>query len=353
MIYIFIFILLFLCRNSRDKKLFFFIGAFLSIVLGYRGIDVGTDTHSYIEYFGYADEDSYMEFFWNKLVLFIKNLGLSAYTFNFFIAILSISAVCHVASKESDKPIKVLFFLYSLGFYFYMFNVMRQLFAVCIVLIGFTYLKRGKRKTFLGIVALASLFHLSSLVAVLALFVRSLNLSFRKYLWIIFGTSIVGVLIPIEYIILISFKYAHDVDSSGDLFRTSIIQSVMYLLFTNGLLVSIFWFYKDVLFDSNKIKQRTLITKQYDDLHFWLKIIFVGNIIFNVFVNLLVGLRIAYTFTISEIILFSVLPKRKGKSGSWLLNLYALLTFLRFIIAEYNMNGASGALIPYTFNFEL
>lgn len=304
---------------------------FLIVLLGLRSSEIGADTARYIEYYGYVDKSTgHMEEGWNLLSRLCKYFGLSAYMFNLIIASLTLSIIGYVIRQQEQKTIIGLsmFLLYSLGFYFLMFNGMRQLFAGAIVFLAFYLLEKKKNwKIILLVILFASIFHTSALITIPVIFLPKMRLEFNRILLLLGLSFVIGIVANDTFFIFLARSYAHDVYTYG--FRDSFAYALTVGAFTNVLFLWIFHF------SSTDLKQ-----------NIWMKLFFLSIVVMNLLINLVIGPRIVYFFSIAQIIAISLfIAEARENTNLVICHIYALLTFIRFMIGEYN--SQEGSLIPY------
>lgn len=278
-----------------------------------------------------------MEVGWNLLSRLCKYIGLSAYIFNLIVASITLSIIGYVIRQQEHKTIigSSIFLLYSLGFYFLMFNGMRQLFAGAIVFLAFYMLAEKKNwKKILLVILLASFFHASALITIPIIFLPKMSLNFNRILLLLGLSFAIGIVANESFFMLFARNYAHDVSTYG--FRDSFAYALTVGVFTNVLFLWIF------NFSSTKLKQ-----------NIWMKLFFLSVIVMNLLINLVIGPRIVYYFSIAQIIAISLfIAEAKTNLNMLMCHIYALLTFTRFMIGEYN--SKEGSLIPYQMvNFSL
>ena len=334
MIYFAIYFILFIGSFTGLKpKTFGLYLFFLIIILGLRSSEIGADTARYIEYYNYVDQSTgHMEIGWNLLSRLCKYFGLSAYIFNLIVASLTLSIIGYVIRlQKSHKIIGFsLFLLYSLGFYFLMFNGMRQLFAGAIVFLAFYLLAENKNwKIIVLIILLASCFHASALITIPVVFLPKMSLKINWVLLVLVLSFAVGMVASDSFFTFFAGNYAHDVYTYG--LRDSFAYALTVGAFTNVLFLLIF------NFSSTNLKQ-----------NIWMKLFFISVVVMNLLINLVIGPRIVYYFSIAQIIaisLFVAESKPNTNINVAICYIYALLTFTRFMIGEYN--SKEGSLIPY------
>lgn len=335
-IYIAIFIVLiwssFLKRKVAGKNIYILYVLLLSIIVGFRAKDVGTDTASYIAY--YFSSPEYMEMGWNKMVLLARMADLSPYFFNWIVAFVSLFFIAYVIAKEVPNSIYGLYFFYAMGFYFLMFNGMRQLLAVAIVFFALYCLQQKKNKEFVLIVLLASLIHTSSLYVLPLVFINKLNVNMRRLVVSIILSLLVGAVLNEDMFISLAGKYAHDVteESKWGGFRESL--GVVYVLL---IIQNIFLLF---LYRNSSAELKT---------SFWMKIFIVSMILSNILIRLTLGPRLIYFFATSQVILFTCYQRRRLLN--WACIAYSFVNFMRYLLPE--LVEREGSLIPYQMHFEI
>src|SRR5699024_4696704 len=180
LILILLWALLITVYNGKYKReIFIILTSFqLFILLSLRSIDVGSDVAGYLKVFEwakYADfrvlidhrhELGYLVF--NKMILlFTTNNQLFLAT----IAAITVFSVGYFIYKNSKSPFLSYYLYITLGFYTFIFSGLRQAIAFSIIFFSYKYIKEKKLFKFLSTVILASLFHKSALVFIIAYFV--------------------------------------------------------------------------------------------------------------------------------------------------------------------------------------
>ncbi|MDD7438336.1 MAG: EpsG family protein [Bacteroidales bacterium] len=342
-IYITILLLLFILGNTQNKysESFFRLACFsLAVILGFRDNNVGADTLRYAEYYSYASYNiGHMEPGWNMLIFLCKSIGLSSYGFNFFIAIITIICIAIPLEKvfvKSNTRSLALFCLVALGFYFLMFNGMRQTTGIAICFYAFYISSQKKILWPTLLVLLASTLHTSCLLALPAVFVSRLpRLSLSTILIAFTSSMIIGLIATQNFYVTISGSYAYDVLGEGSFNSHPILYFSTIVFLSNAFFLFLFLKTPKVLHDN-----------------YWFKLYFVALIIQGILFRLTYGQRIVYFYSFSAVVLFPILItefKRKKEIGL-ACYLYALVFFLRFLLQE--TPGAPGSLIPYTMTFK-
>lgn len=144
----------------------------LFITVAFRGILVGNDTKSYLQYFNHYTNSSLQVALTTTskeagYVLFnhlMGKLGIDYRGFLIIIAALTYALLYRYLTKHSKNyALSILVFICSLG-YFRSMNIMREMLAVMICLNAIDLLEENKTKRFIVVVIIASFFHRMSIV---------------------------------------------------------------------------------------------------------------------------------------------------------------------------------------------
>ena len=200
-IYIFLAVLAILfLRLGRSPVVYWTFFFFLVVLAGGRGFATGGDTWFY--YWGFMDMAQgewftslikFPEYLYAILNKIVYILGGDFRVFLFIDAIVSLYPIFYVARKYSLHPHYVVSFFILLYFYCCFLCFTRQYCAIGYLLVAYVRLaKKDDLKGFLIFVCIATLFHGSSLAAVIVLFFRK-----RKYnpLWgsvLLAGSYVIG-----------------------------------------------------------------------------------------------------------------------------------------------------------------
>lgn len=339
LIFIVLLILLFIISLHGIKKegLLWIWTFILSVILGFRGRDVGDDTARYIDNYYNTDLSlgiGHMEIGWQYCSSFFHNLGFSAYFFHFIVALFTLSCFSFVISKETNGRTRgiAFFLLYTLGFYLYMFNGMRQFVAIGICFIAFYEINKGRSLIALALILFATLFHSSAAVALAMLFVKRLKISIGSASIIFFVSLLIGVFAVRGLVYNLAGGYAHIIDEHG--FRTSL--SFVFFVCITTCAFFLWIIYK--------------VPGQKDNN--WMKLFFTSVVVQNVLCNVVYGPRIVFYFSTAQIISLALAYK---DSHSALLKkiiyLYAFVTFFRFLLPELYRTEES--LLPYYMTFTI
>lgn len=183
----FVLLILSVIPSGRQRLLLFFTFLWLFVFSAFRGFDVGTDTINYMYIFDRVEAgESWLnlpvEPSWVLINEVVAALG-GGFRFVLVISTVFVLAPVFLAIKRSSpNPMFSVFVYYTLYFYFYSFNITRQMVAVSFVLLGFTFILQSRKLIFTGLVLLASTFHLSALVCLPLVFLERLPVS--RFFWL-------------------------------------------------------------------------------------------------------------------------------------------------------------------------
>lgn len=200
MVYLYLlFLVITLYIERKAKKKYFWrllIPLVYSALVGFRGMDVGIDTHAYYDsyYVGGAEGLGFVEpgFDWLNTQMF--KLGFSA-NITFFVYALLTNLFFFLTLEELSKyRIKYTIPAFCLYFLTYtqLINGVRQDIACAIFLYSLFFIIKKKPLIYTGLLAVAALFHVSVLIMLPFYFAHRLNFSPRVYI-VIYLISFVGV----------------------------------------------------------------------------------------------------------------------------------------------------------------
>ncbi|MBC8592097.1 EpsG family protein [Oscillospiraceae bacterium N12] len=189
MIIYFILLLFLLSNISNNKKKSFAILSFTLFLIGFLRTDsVGTDVKSYCNLFDGIAADFFhidslqlmysdIEFGFIFLIKAIKHIFDDSMTIVRVLFLLSFASLYYCILNLSTKPILTLFIYYSLSFYFFSFNGIRQAFAISLSLLVITIFLKHKLSlrnaiiSSLWILIIAFFFHKSLVVSIIVPFI--------------------------------------------------------------------------------------------------------------------------------------------------------------------------------------
>ncbi|MDD2495122.1 MAG: EpsG family protein [Tissierellia bacterium] len=353
--YIFVIVLIsFVCflfktksiKNTKKKIILTIILSIIIFITGFRGVNVGNDTISYVSFFKVLSNDSIdileVNFFEKGFILYnvIINKIFSDYRALLLISstLISIPIFLEIYKKSYNIWLSTMLYI-NLMFFFNSMNIMRQFIALSIVFCFLKYVEQRKFFKFLFGVLLASTFHQTAIIAIVYYFIydKKMNL---KHFFILLFTSFV-IFINIEtifyyYTFLFPKRYIVYEQRLNDINIASILD----------LIVSICFFILSLLLFKTKIKK---IEDKDNNINFYINATFVSVLINILAVKLNVLNRISIYFSIFNILLIpNVLSYIKNsKTRNIIITIIFLLTCMyAYIILKYRPEWYNA--IPYT-----
>ncbi len=254
------FIRLMFLNTINSKKTFIIIaGVFLFLIASLRSIHFGPgDVLFYVNKYTSLTQGS-ISFYWYNFIngegkdpffyLFSKIISILGFDYHMWLAILSgifIYSVSRLININSPEPYISYIGLISLGYFFFSLTGLRQTMALALLLLSYSYLKDRKLTKFILIVVIASLFHSSALIFVVAYPLFNMKIGIKHAFGVI-GSLILATFFENlirEFILVLSWtdqlsEYANRDTSltiSGFIIQISIF--LFCLFFKKGVLIS-------------------------------------------------------------------------------------------------------------------
>lgn len=319
-------IILLLSFVKKDKQfyLLIFIGVLLFLIAGFRAESVGTDTPHYKEYFEVISAFGWIsiEPGWVLLNKLVQYFGGGYTHFMAIVSVVTILPLLYIFNKYSKNPILSLFFYYTLYIYFYSFNISRQVLATTLVIIALVLLTRSKKIWFIAMVAFASLFHTSALIALPLLFIDRLPNKTIFYILGIIISFIIGLFLTdtlSNYLAKATYTRYIETYEFGN-----VLGNAMYLIILNAFFIFI------------------LLTISQRDIYF--KLFFLYVILANILARVPFGGRVLLFYSIFMTLFFPYYlenNKIKEKVVPYLIVIaYAFVVFYR--------SFGGGEILPYS-----
>lgn len=271
-------------------------------------------------------------YFFAKLIAFVSS------SYNIWFAIMGalfIFSVSELIIKYSNRIIMsyIIFFVFS---YALNFSLLRHCCALAFVIHGYIAIKDDKTKKAIIFILIASLFHLSAIVAII--FVPLKKIKFGKWnIFLITGTALISALIPNLLDIIIRLL-------SMNRFAPYIENKVMTLTYSAFIINLTFFLIVLILI---LIKNTRLKEKYYFELN-----MFSIAVAFYSLVGILAEfLRVAMFFSFILIVLLpNVLDEFKYSRNKYFINAGAFVLNLLLLIYFFTKVLSDGQLLPYEFN---
>ena len=326
-------LLLLLSAKRNSKPLYYFCIIFLSIIIGFRGIEVGPDTQTYeiiFENIGKHEFYTYPEPGWVLLNLFLFKIGGSFHFMLWISSLIILYFVSKTVKRHSPNILFSLFLLYSLYFIFYSMNIVRQIVAVSIVLYAYTHLLKNKHLKFFIYIVLATLFHHTAILALIIWPIRSYRINGFK-LFIAILISFIGgfIVLSPSFLGVLLGPYAHYLASEENGFRPSII--VPFLLSCCLSILCVF------IYNTSKFNLKNTL---------WMRIYILGIIINNLLLHLELGTRVVMYFSIVQILVIPLYIY----NNCFKQKLFPLLILISYTSALFLMLLLTGSAGVYPYN---
>lgn len=302
----------------------------LVMIAGLRSEEIGVDTHTYKNIFGWISDGIIypIEPAWyllNRLIAWGEG------SFNLLLwitSLLTLIPIGVVSLRCSSTPQMSLFFYYGLYAYINSFNGMRQFVAISFVLLAYSYITQKKK--FWGYLIVASTFHYSAIFSFTAVLVDKISLTKQRIISGIIFSLFIGVFLNNSIFLVIVGPYAGYLESSEG-YRDNFLLAVMMAILMSCLYMCVFF----------------TLRREYKQ-NLWTKMFFVGIIILNITMRLELGARIILYFTLCQIIFYpmyfryNIVKNKKIVILSILL--YTSLIFMKILILG---NQGDYSVYPY------
>ena len=223
------------CKNSRKRLVWMaFCGAFLALLIGFRGESVGEDTRSYLNIAEYAHNLNWSQVFasFPKSAYSITDYGGGYYYVNKIETLFL--AFCKLIADIFNSEQLVLVFMASItvfGFFYFIwensrnkyfsvyvflcefafmnsFNISRQMMAMSIGINTYTLLRKKKTAKAIVLLLISTMIHTSAIIYALLFFLFWVK-DFNKFLkLIVVGSCIAPFLVPVvKWIVARTFPY--------------------------------------------------------------------------------------------------------------------------------------------------
>lgn len=328
--------------SRTQKKLFVFITiSLLTIVAGFRGVDVGIDTSNY--YSNIISGFSYHWKFREEGFRFVSNIvmhmtGNPQLVFVICAFITNILIICRFWDFRTNISFTIAMLIYLLMYYSNTLNIMRQYVAVAIVFYSSRYLFKKKYIIFLVSLFIASLFHRSALLGIIMLMIDVWGTLSNRRKKILFVPSIIAILSICIYV-YIYFRTDLDSYSAQRIYNINIPFLYHFVIFLFAWITN-----KNRVFSRiHKLNDRCLYNNTFLDiripLYALIGLLFESLGMFFAFVD-----RTGLYFAFYEVVFWAYLGKNsKNKSLFGLLFLiYAFYVFLQVFTRN------SYGLFPYS-----
>lgn len=331
-----------LLNKVTNNSAFIVVSGFsLFLFASFRSIYFGSDVYGYVKKYisleyinlrnffesNFVNEEKDIIFYFSAKI--INFLGLSH---NAWLAILSgvfIFTVCLIIKKYSSGPLLSFLLLIGLGYLYFSMTGLRQATAMSIILIAYIFLREKNLLRFIITVIIASLFHSTALVFLIAYPLSYLKLNI-KYIFILIIVILSSFLFSDQILWLINLI-------SWEEQYTNYIQGEQTLNYT-GFIIQLIILFFCLIFKKSLLNINNKEITMYN-------LLVIGLIFQLLSTDIAVLFRLSLYFSIFSIILIpNVINTIKDK------NLRILVTFLIIIISCF-YTFWTGSFSSYDFNW--
>ncbi len=313
----------------------------LTILIGCRSISVGADTGLFSTVFRGLVKHGYHGY--PEPIYAYLNIAIGHFTNNYYVVMFVLAAIfsicCYAAIRRaSPLPGYSVFVLFAMYFVFYAMNISRQMTAVSVVFLGYTYLIDNRKVVFIFLTVIAALIHTSAITALLALALPYVNTKRLDIILMSVAVAfVIGLLLSDSMFQSIGdniggdyAKYLHD-SSGRNGFRN---ESRLGL----AIMLTLFW---DALFFFVYLY---IIPNLRSNL--WLKLYFLAILFVNLTSRMELGIRVVLYFSICQCIVYPMFLKnnklRFKPAGEIVISLMLMIFFSVFL------TNNSAMVLPYS-----
>lgn len=331
-------------EDKKNKIVYDILIVFLFLISAFR-YNVGQDYKHWIEIYNWLKDGvtsgGYVEIGYRYLNIIIQKIPFLNEYFLFIITSAFIIFGFGYAIRKNVEPqywfVSIFIFIGS-GIFFASLNLVRQYIAVVIILMGLPLLKGKRYILFCMTIALATLFHTSSIIMLpFMIFYIIFNNKYTKSLTVIYSISLIFLIIDIRQMIgifnfIIPKRWIWYLES--EFLTAKNYSAIVKQLVPNLLLIF------------TLIKRKEIIENKCD---LYMLMLYIDVIITNCFYGVLVLLRFSYFFDMALIFIIPTILKllkdynKKiniiGNIAIW--GYYTLLT----VVTIFIMNGHG--VMPY------
>jgi hypothetical protein len=295
--------------NSVGKKYskysFLVLYVILVLIVGFRGPGVDHDYTSYLHAMLH-DDTLILEPTFKFLSSLIYNYSLPYTTLFVVYAALGIGIKLIAINKFSEFQIIALLVYMSNFFLLHDINQIRTGVATAILLFAIPYLAQKKYLYYLAAVFVAYLFHFSSLLAVVLLFLtdKQINAS-KRILWGLI--PLIGFLLHFAYIDVFSFIPVREIQIKLEVYKS--VEEAGLEGYATVNLFNLYYLFKLFIYYFLLFNYKLIVSKQYPYFSLFFKIYAISIIVFPVLSSFtpILGYRSSELLGIIEVLLFPYL----------------------------------------------
>ncbi|WP_373472219.1 EpsG family protein [Carnobacterium alterfunditum] len=353
LLYLSLFIILLILASAevllKNKKISVLTGGLLAIVAGlrfYTGYDFTSYSNFYSEISNISDVfngsiDAESGFLFINYIF--KSMGFNFYFFLLFFSVLSILLLGNFAYKYTPYPSLILVYYFARFFLVRDMGQIRSSLACIILLYAIPYILKKKPIQFLLIVFMASLFHVTAWVFVIAYIFNSVfkNMTIKNVILLICTSLFIGIIVQVPSLYIWAIPERYNAYFTSD-------------SYTNGqwIMNPILWMQLALFFGASFFVHPTddMEIKRFD---ISLKIYLIASLMLLAAGTLgTVGGRLSTLFATIEILLVPYLFANLSKNKLVNILLFCGFTIIIFYLI-FIMSGAYLEYVPYQTIFGL
>lgn len=312
-----------------------------ALLIGLRSFSVGVDTGIFYNVFNDLCRHGYRGY--PELLYAYLNILVGFFSKDYHAVTLTLATIfvicCYAAIRRaSPLPGYSVFVLFAMYFVFYAMNISRQMTAVPIVFLAYTYLANGRKWTFIAMTVLASFIHASAITALLALALPYVNLHRRDVIVACLAvTFVVGLALSDGMFQSIGDaiggdygRYLYDkTGRNGFRSESRLSLAIMLTLFWDALFLFVYIFIKPNLRNN-----------------LWVKLYFAAILFVNLTTRMELGIRVVLYFSICQCIVYPMFLKnntlRFKPMGEIVISTMLIIFFSVFL------SNNSAGILPYS-----
>lgn len=219
------------------------------ILISFKSREIGADTERYLnaydEMSSLSSVDSYhdtrVEIGFRYLMFILSRYFQWSQTLLITTGVIVCTSLYFFIKRTATNYSLLLFFFVTLGFFQFAMSGIRQIIAVSIILWSFPYIFKRNFIKFGLVVAVAYLFHKSSIIFLLAYFIADIKLTKTK-LFLIFA-ALIAIILSMESILLsaaelLEYNYGVEKTDNGYVFFAIVLIITLLVLATRESLIN-------------------------------------------------------------------------------------------------------------------
>jgi hypothetical protein len=326
----FSFLEIFSNKINKRRKIVFFIAVILAIIGGMR-YGVGTDYFTYYDMFKNVDsfsEYQHFEIGFRGLVIILKQIGFSPISFFTIFSFMSLIPLSLGIIKSSYYPLFSIFIYFNVFYPNYSFNAVGQAIPMGIfILLLDDIAERNLRKVIVWSI-IASLFHYSGILILVAYFLSKIKLNYLFYLFFTFVSVIFIKFNDLYYSIFIRFLpelIVTKINFYSKVFNNEV--NMINLMQRILILLPFLIFYKILI---NTKKEKIIF-----------RIYFIGFIFYVLFsFQGMFATRVNMFFRILEIILFPIIIKKSRNKFTKIIFISVIMVWATLLLISVLLKPA-------------